>query len=77
MGRVSKWLGQVWTIGVRTVAVALWLVNISLKLDFPLDLPFFYLCLQTTSLHSGWSGLGRCVLCYMCLSLCVIWGCLE
>lgn len=41
------------------MAVAPWLVTICLNLVLPLDLPVSYLCVQTTSLHSGWSGFGQ------------------
>lgn len=39
--------------------MALGWVHICLHLVLPLGLPLFYLCLQTTSLHSGWSGFGQ------------------
>lgn len=45
--------------GGRGLDVALGRVNIRLHLVLPLGLPLFYLCLQTTSLHSGWSGFGQ------------------
>lgn len=45
--------------GGRGLDVALGPVNICLHLVLPLGLPLFYLCLQTTSLHSGWSGFGQ------------------
>lgn len=46
-------------LGGRGLDVALGRVNIRLHLVLPLGLPLFYLCLQTTSLHSGWSGFGQ------------------
>lgn len=57
-------------LGGRGLDVALGRVNIRLHLVLPLGLPLFYLCLQTTSLHSGWSGFGQAsALLYVFVSL--------